>query len=122
MDIMFVMLGIPTGIFLLTNIAYSRPLQILPKWSEFLWAVMLLVGCTAWLIGIVTTVQNENNEIIIRQAPIMIFGLRLVGTAALVYGLALIVIGGWSGFIAAISYLTVAGGTYVRSVDLIARL
>lgn len=52
----------------------------------------------------------------------MILGLSLVSVAAFVYGLALVLFGGWSGFNVSVFLFAVSAGTYLRRINLSIRL
>jgi hypothetical protein len=96
---------------------------MLPVWTETLWSAVLLIGCVAWLLGIISTrLDIETNTVIIGRVPAMLLGLSLVCIAALVYAVAVIVSAGWSGVLASLYPFAIAGGTYIRRADILGRL
>jgi hypothetical protein len=123
LDATFVMLGIPSGVLSLIGVSRSRALEgVLPLWAQYAWSVMLLVGCIGWGIGIATAKTSGQYTVRITRAPIMIFGLTLVSVTSFVYAVGIILLGGWSGLLAAVPLLTFAGGTYLRRLGLLAQL
>lgn len=121
LDATFCVLGIPSSALTVLGFARSPTLiELLPDWGLLLWSVCLFVGCMAWLAGL-TSIKENNGHMIVTRMPVMIFGLYLVSLAAVVFGLALVLIGGWNGVLAAWPVLVFAAGTYLRRVDLASR-
>jgi hypothetical protein len=111
---MCVLLGIPAGIAALVGPASSRALDtLLPVWARILWAGCLIVGCVAWGIGL-TSVRNVGGVSVITRLPSMLLGLRLIANAAIVYAIAIIVVSGWAGMLAAWPLGVVAFGTTIE--------
>lgn len=87
------------------------------------WAIVWTVGCMAWFIGLVLTDEKaDKHEVIIKHVPALLMGLWFVSVTALVYGVAVLIVGGLSGVLAAVAPLCIAGGTYVRRIDLQRRI
>lgn len=121
LDATFCVLGIPSSALTVLGFARSPTLvELLPNWGFLLWSACLFVGCSTWLAGLVSIKEN-NGHMIVTRMPVMIFGLYLVSLAATVFGLALVLIGGWNGVLAAWPVLVFAAGTYLRRVDLATR-
>lgn len=121
LDCMFALLGLPSGVASLLGAARSRALdELLPWWATRLWAVCLLVGCVAWLAG-ASSVRERDGQLVATRLPAFILGLHLLSLACAVYGVAIIVLGGWSGALAAYPLLVGAAGTYIRRVHLVDR-
>lgn len=121
LDCMFAALGLPSGIISLLGVARSRALdQLLPWWATRLWAACLLVGCIAWLAG-ASSVRELDGQLVATRLPAYILGLHLLSLACAVYAVAIIVIGGWAGALAAYPLIVGAAGTYIRRVYLIDR-
>lgn len=108
-------MGLPSGIAALLGPASSRALDtLLPPWARPLWAVCLIVGCVAWAAGI-TSVRQRGERLVITRLHVMVLGLRLLSLAALVYALAILIVSGWAGILAAFPLLSVSFGTAVEA-------
>lgn len=117
-DVMFALLGIPSGVAALSGIARSRALALLlPHWATYLWGVCLVAGCIAYLAGL-TSLRERDGHLVITRLPVLLFGLQILSPAALVYGVAIIVISGWAGLLAAWPLLVAAIATWIRRVEL----
>lgn len=115
LGVMCVLLGLPSGLAALIGPASSRALDtLLPFWARPLWAGCLVLGCLAWAAGI-TSVRQRGHQLVITRLPVMILGLQLISLAALVYGLAIIVLSGWAGLLAAFPLFAVSFGTAVEA-------
>lgn len=118
LDCMFALLGILPGIASLAGVASSKALEtLLPWWAVRLWAVILLVGCVCWLAG-ASSVRERDGQLVATRLPAYLLGLHLLSLACLVFGTAIIVIGGWAGLLAAYPLLVGAAGLYIRRVGL----
>lgn len=118
LDCMFALLGILPGLASLAGVASSRALDVLlPWWAVRLWAVILLVGCVCWLAG-ASSVRERGGQLVASRLPAFLLGLHLLSLACLVYGVAIVVIGGWGGLLASYPLLTSAAGLYIRRVGL----
>lgn len=121
LDATFCVLGIPSSALAVAGVVQSRTLvEFLPGWGRLLWSACLFFGCLFWFIGL-TSIKENNGHMIVTRMPILIFGLYLTSLSALVYGVALILIGGWAGVLAAWPVLVFAGGTWLRRLDLVSR-
>jgi len=121
LDATFCVLGIPGATLAVVGVVQSRALsEFLPGWGRLVWSICLFFGCLLWLIGL-SSIKENNGHMVVTRMPILIFGLYLSSLAALVYGVALIMIGGWSGVLPAWPVLVFAGGTWLRRVDLVSR-
>lgn len=121
LDATFCVLGIPGAALAVAGVVQSQSLdQFLPGWGRLLWSICLFSGCVLWLAGL-TSIKENNGHMTVTRMPILIFGLYLTSLAALVYGVALILIAGWSGVLAAWPVLVFAGGTWLRRLDLVSR-
>lgn len=115
---MCVLLGVPAGLFTLFGPARSHALDVaLPFWARPLWSICLIVGCIAWAAGL-TSVRQHGGILIIGRLPAYILGLQLIATAAIVFGLAIVWVGGWAGVLAAWPLGVVAFGTAVEAAKL----
>lgn len=116
-------LGIPAGITILFRFSNSRALEVLPPPILTVWAIVWTIGCIAWFVGLVLTDEKEGtDEVVIKHVPALMLGLWFVSVSALVYGAAVLIVGGLSGIIAAVAPLCIAGGTYIRRIDLRRRI
>lgn len=115
-------LGVPTGISILFRLTNSRALEVFPPPILSVWAVVWTVGCIAWFVGLVFSDEKENHDVVITHVPALMLGLWFVTVSALVYGVAVIVVGGTSGVLAAVAPLCIAGGAYIRRIDLRRRI
>lgn len=89
--------GIPTAL----GATQSRALyQLLPSGVLNAWGVALIVGSTAVLSGILSIEIRDGYEVI-RRAAAYRLGLRLLGLSSVVYGLAIVVVGGVAGLLPA---------------------
>lgn len=114
LGVMSVLLGIPSGLAALVGPATSRALDtLLPPWARPIWAACLILGCIAWGVGI-TSIRQRGALLIITRLQALILGLRLISLAALVYALAIILISGWAGALAAYPLLVVSAATAVE--------
>lgn len=121
LDCMFAMLGILPGLASLAGLASSRALDLLlPWWAVRLWAAILLIGCACWLAG-ASSVKERDGQLVATRLPAFLLGLHLLSLACLVFGAAIIVIGGWGGLLAAYPLLVGAAGLYIRRVGLARR-
>lgn len=117
LDVMFSFMGLVSSMLSLIGIGKPGSLsQVLPWWGPLLWSLCLLVGSAAWMAGVASIKESEGVLILVRM-PVFIFGLYLVSLAAFAYGLVLIVFAGWSGVVASVLFFAVAGGTYLRRID-----
>ncbi|WP_062441225.1 hypothetical protein [Herbidospora daliensis] len=117
-SVMCVLLGIPSGVLTLVGPSTSRALDtVLPFWARPLWAASLLLGCLAWGAGL-ASVREVDGRLVVRRLPAMILGLQLISITALVYGVAIITVGGWAGALAAWPLGVVAFGTAVEQAVL----
>lgn len=121
LDLTFCALGIPSAIITLLGISTSRALTVMPVWAQYVWSVMLLVGCVTWAAGTLTTMKREN-DVVISRVELMIFGLTLVSTTSFIYAVAMIVFNGFAAVLAATPLVSFAVGTYLRRIDLIGRM
>ncbi|MEV6987492.1 hypothetical protein AB0M95_40410 [Sphaerisporangium sp. NPDC051017] len=121
-EVMVCLVGIPTGLLSLAGLATSRALdQVLPWWVTKLWALCLIAGCAAWLGGL-TSAREVDGRMVLWRLPLLLLGLRLLSTAAAVYGVAIVVTAGWAGVLASWPLWVVALGTTVRRLDLADRV
>jgi hypothetical protein len=121
LDCMFALLGLPSGVLSLLGVVRSRAMEeLLPWWATRLWAVCLLVGCVAWLAG-ASSVRERDGLVVATRLPAWMLGLHLLSLACAVYAVAIIVVGGWAGVLAAYPLVVAAAGTYIRRVDLVDR-
>lgn len=117
-DVMLVLLGLPAGVLGLIGQSQSRALdQILPWLAVKGWALCLIVGCVAWLWGI-AGVKLYGDVVVLTRLPPYRFGLHLLSVASLVYGVAILLIGGWNGVLAAWPLVAFSSMTYLKAVDL----
>lgn len=113
------LIGVPAGISILFRISNSRALDTLPSPILTVWALVWTIGCLAWFVGLVFSDENESgNEIVITHVPALMLGLWFVSVSALVYGIAVLFVSGLSGIFASVAPLCIAGGTYIRRIDL----
>jgi hypothetical protein len=118
LDATLALFGIPPALAALLGQLRSAALaELLPWLAIRLWAVCLLIGCAAWLAGLMS-MREENGQLLISRLPILILGLALVSVSAVVYGVAILIASGWAGALAAWPLLVAAAGTYLRRVDL----
>ncbi|MDF5758628.1 hypothetical protein [Spongiactinospora sp. TRM90649] len=118
LDCMFALLGILPGVASLAGLATSRALEtLLPWWAAQLWALILIVGCGCWLAG-ASSVRERDGHLVASRLPLFLLGLRLLSLACLVYAVAIVVISGWAGLLAAYPLLVGAAGLYIRRVGL----
>lgn len=116
-------MGVPAGISVGLRLVNSRALEVLPGAALTVWALVWTVGCVSWFIGLVFSDEKEGNEgIVITHVPALLMGLWFVSVTALVYGVAVLIAGGLSGVLAAVAPLCIAGGTYIRRIDLQRRI
>ncbi len=116
-------LGVPAGISIGLRLVNSRALEVLPGPALTVWALVWTVGCISWFIGLVFSDTKEDDEgIVITHVPALLMGLWFVSVTSLVYGVALLIAGGFSGVLAAVAPLCIAGGAYVRRIDLKRRI
>jgi len=118
LDCMFALLGlVPAALSLIGVVRFKALEQLLPWWATRLWPVCLLVGCIAWLAG-ASSVREHEGQLVATRLPAWMLGLHLLSLACAVYGVAIIVIGGWAGVLAAYPLIVATAGTYIRRVDL----
>lgn len=121
LDVMFVFMGLPSSLVTLLGLTHSSALaELLPWWGIRIWALALFAGCVAWLVGL-TSVQEDEGVRVLTRLPALILGLHLVSITCLTYAVAVILFAGWFGFLTATLYLVIAGGTWLRRVDLVSR-
>lgn len=121
LDCMFALLGILPGLASLAGLASSRALDmLLPWWAARLWALILVVGCGCWLVG-ASSVRERDGLLVATRLPAYLLGLHLLSLACLVYGVAIIMVGGWGGLLAGYPLLVGAAGLYIRRVGLARR-
>lgn len=121
LDAMLALLGLPSGISALVGLASSRALdELLPVASRALWAACLIIGSACWLWGVLGT-RIVDGLMEMRRVPIMILGLYLLSSAALVYAVALLMLSGIQALLAAWSLLAFSAGLYLRRIDLAAQ-
>ncbi|MEU8379789.1 hypothetical protein [Streptosporangium sp. NPDC048865] len=119
-DAFLTLLGLSSGIALLVGPATSRALEtVLPAWGRLLWGLCQVLGCAAWLAGLISIREQEDGQLIITRLPMLILGLQLLAPAALVYGVSIILLSGWAGVLAAWLPLAAAAMTYLRRLDLV---
>lgn len=117
-DAMLVILGLPAGISSLLGTTESRALDSALPWLAVKgWALALIVGCVAWLVGI-TGVRLYGDVIVLTRLAPYRFGLHLLALAALVYGSAILLLTGWDGIAAAFYVLAFGCGTFLKALDL----
>lgn len=117
------LLGVPAGISILFRLTNSRALDVLPGPVLSVWAVVWTLGCIAWFIGLVFSDEKEgSNETVITHVPALMLGLWFVSVSALVYGVAVLMVGGVSGIFGSVAPLCIAGGAYIRRIDLRRRI
>lgn len=122
LDVMFVCMGIPSSLVSLVGVARSNALtNVLPWWGPKLWSASLLVGCVAWLVGL-TSITENNGVLVLTRMPSLLLGLHLVSMACLTYAVVVTIAAGWAGLLPSVIYLVVAGGTWLRRVDLSSRV
>lgn len=123
LDVTFAVFGIPASV--LSLIGLSEPSSIaalLPTGVNKAWSAVLLTGCLAWLIGVMSAEELEDRRlVVIHKVPVTVFGLWLVSSASFVYGCTLIVITGWVGLTAATSMFVICVGTMLRRINLMDR-
>ena len=117
------LMGVPAGISILFRLSNSRALDVLPGPILTVWAIVWTIGCIAWFVGLVFSDEKDTgNQVVITHVPALLLGLWFVSVSALVYGVAVIVVGGLSAVLAAVAPLCIAAGTYVRRIDLRQRI
>lgn len=118
---MFVFMGIPSSVASLAGVARSNAMaNVLPWWGPRVWAAALLVGCVAWLVGL-TSITENNGVLVLTRMPALLLGLHLVSMTCLTYAVVVVISSGLTGLLASTAYLVVAGGTWLRRVDLSSR-
>lgn len=108
---------------LLTLIGYSEPTsieQVLPLWGRILWAVCLVIGCSAWIAGL-TSVRENNGSFVLTRMPALLFGLYLISIGSVAYGAVVILFAGWSGLVTGVVLLAISGALFVHRVNLARR-
>jgi hypothetical protein len=116
-------LGVPAGITLLLRVANSNALNVLPGPVLTVWSLVWTVGCVSWFIGLVFSDKKETGSgIVVKHVPALLMGLWFVSVTSLVYGVAVLVSAGWNGVLASVTPLCIAGGTYIRRIDLQRRI
>ena len=121
LDATFCLLGLPSSIVAVVGLVQSAALtEFLPGWGRLVWSVVLFFGCLFWLIGL-SSIKENNGHMVVTRMPIMIFGLYLTSTSALVYGITIILFAGASGALAAWPVLVFSAGTWLRKIDLATR-
>jgi hypothetical protein len=117
-DAMLVLLGIPAGLSTLVGASESRALDTLLPWLAVKgWAVALLVGCAAWVVGL-SGVRLHGDVVVLTRLAAYRFGLHLLAVASLVYGVAILMVVGTGGVLAAWPLLAFAAATWLKAVDL----
>lgn len=102
--------GIPTAL----GFTQSRALyELLPMGVLNAWGVALIVGSLAVLSGILSIQIRDGYEIIKRTAAYRL-GLRLLGLSSVVYGLAVVAVGGAAGLLPAGWIWSFAAAMWVR--------
>jgi hypothetical protein len=121
LDVMFAMMGIPSGVFSLIGISPQSLQKLLPFGIPYLWSIVLVIGCTAWLIGILSTrdIDPERRVVAIVRTPMTVLGVTLVSSAAFVYGCSIIAFTGLSGVVVATPLFTVSIGAYLRRINIL---
>lgn len=118
LDAMLAAMAIPAGLANALGLASSRAMdELLVTTAQGLWAVCLIVGAGAWLAGVLG-VTTQEGVLVLRRLPLLIFGLYLLSLASMVYAVAVLVLNGWAGVLAAWPLLTFAAGLHIRRVDL----
>lgn len=121
LDATFCTLGLPSSVVAVVGLIQSPALtEFLPGWGRLIWSMALFFGCLFWLIGL-SSIKENNGHFVVTRMPIMIFGLYLASTSALVYGVTIILFAGTSGVLSAWPVLVFAAGTWLRKIDLASR-
>lgn len=104
-----------TGQAILTGVGRSSSVELLlyPV-AYYLWSACLLVGGLALISGLSSIRQVSDSEYVIRRTPVYLLGLRLLGTAAFFYAVAVLIINGWDAIVSAAVTLAFAGLCAVR--------
>lgn len=115
--------GVPVGVVTGLRVANSPSLDQMPGFGLTAWAVVWTIGCVCWLVGLVASEEREHGGgIVITKIPVLILGLWFVSITALTYGLAVLVFAGINGLLPSVLPLCVAGGAYIRRIDLQRRM
>lgn len=80
-----------------TTLAGAQPDSVtisLPWLMRVMWALCLVVGATAWAVGISSIEQTLRGDHVVLRVPAYRLGMRLLGVASLVFGGALLREGG----------------------------
>lgn len=120
-EMAFCLLATVSAAVSLTGVQTSRALEVMPTWAQILWAVLIILGCVSWAIGLVTQ-REVGTDTVIMRIELLIFGLSIVSGTCFVYGLALIAVNGSMAILASVPFFTFAFGAYIRRVDLIGRM
>lgn len=123
LDVTFAVFGIPTSVLSLIGLSEPSSIaELLPTGVNKAWSAVLLVGCLAWLVGVMSAQELEDKRLVlIHKVPVTIFGLWLVSSASFVYGCTLLVVTGWVGLTAAMSMFVICVGTTLRRINLMDR-
>lgn len=100
-------------LFLFAGIDSNSLINVLPAPLYTLWGVMLVVGAFA-LGGGLTSVTEVKGRYVITRVPIYKLGLRLLGSANLVYALSLALISGTEATVALIGPVAFAAMCGIR--------
>lgn len=121
LDATFCVLGLPSSVVAVVGLIQSPALvEFLPGWGRLIWSIALFFGCLFWLIGL-SSIKENNGHFVVTRMPIMILGLHLASTSALVYGVSIILFAGTSGVLSAWPVLVFAAGTWLRKIDFASR-
>lgn len=121
LDATFCLLGIPASVTAVVGLVQSVALtEFLPGWGRLVWSVALFFGCLFWLVGL-SSIKENNGHFVVTRMPIMLFGLYLTSTSALVYAISIVLFAGSAGVLSAWPVLVFAAGTWLRKVDLATR-
>lgn len=117
-DAMLVALAVPAGLATLLGATKSRALDtLLSGWAVRAWALALLIGCVAWMVGL-GGVKLHGDVVVLTRVAAYRFGLHLLAVSSLVYGVAILLISGLNGVLAAWPLLAFAAATYLKAADL----
>lgn len=118
LDVMFIVILTPSSVLSLAGIAQSNAMaQTLPWWGTKIGALMMLVGCVFWAVGI-TSVHASNGILVLSRMPALLLGLHLVSVTTLSYAVLVLTVSGRAGVTVSAYLLAMAGGTWLRRIDL----
>lgn len=118
LDVMFILILTPSSVLSLAGVAQSNAMaQTLPWWGTKLAAVALLTGCVFWAVGI-TSVHANNGILVLSRMPALLLGLHVVSVTTLSYAVLVFTVSGRAGVTVGAYLLAMAGGTWLRRIDL----